>query len=550
MPIQSIITSSLEKIFPDKSPLPCSTRFTMLKDDVLSFQLALRPDLPNIVRTDAMITVDSPLAECIRVQRVDLVPSMLPVNDSTDGNILSDQPGLFPDLLTPLSEGKTFLLNRHWTAFWIEIETNASTIAGPSPITFTVDFVSFPDEQVVIQTEVEIVDAVLPKQDLMVTEWFHGDCIADYYQIPVFSETHWEYMRRQIQLGVRRGLTMILTPIFTPALDTVVGGERTTIQLVDVYRQEGVYSFGFEKLERWVRMCQDCGIEYFEMAHLYTQWGAKHCPKIMGYEDGSFKKLFGWEQDALGEDYRGFLSAFLPQLTKELERLGIEKKTVFHISDEPSENSLEQYNAVRAQVQEYLVDYPIMDAMSEYRFFTDGVCENPIIATDALTPFLEGQCPEDLWVYYCCGQGYLTSNRFFGMPSARNRIIGTQFYKYNVKGFLQWGFKFYNSCLSLRHINPFQVTDGEMAFPSGDPFVVYPGDGGEPLESIRMMVFHEALTDLRALKLLEQLTSREHVMALLEDGVAAPITFTQYPQDASYLLTLRLRVNQEIQAHM
>ena len=174
---------------------------------------------------------------------------------------------------------------------------------------------------------------VLPKQDLMVTEWFHGDCIADYYQIPVFSETHWEYMRRQIQLGVRRGLTMILTPIFTPALDTVVGGERTTIQLVDVYRQEGVYSFGFEKLERWVRMCQDCGIEYFEMAHLYTQWGAKHCPKIMGYEDGSFKKLFGWEQDALGEDYRGFLSAFLPQLTKELERLGIEKKTVFHISD-------------------------------------------------------------------------------------------------------------------------------------------------------------------------------------------------------------------------
>ena len=65
-----------------------------------------------------------------------------------------------------------------------------------------------------------------------------------------------------------------------------------------------------------------------------------------------------------------------------------------------------------------------------------------------------------------------------------------------------------------------------------------------------MMVFQEALTDLRALKLLEQLTSREHVMALLEDGIAAPITFTQYPQDASYLLTLRLRVNEEIQAHM
>ena len=547
MPIQSILTSSLEKVFPEKTPQPLSTRLTMLKDDVLSFQIALRPDYPGM-RVDAAITVDTPLADKLCIKRVDLVPSMLPVNDTRDGNFISDQPGLFPDLLTPLPNGRTFLLNRRWTSLWVEIETDAATAAGTYPITVTADVPDYPEEQAVIQTEVEIMDAVLPKQDLVVTEWFHGDCIADYYQIPVFSETHWDYMRRQIQLGARRGLNMILTPIFTPPLDTAVGGERTTIQLVDVYRDAGIYSFGFDKLERWVRMCQDCGIEYFEMAHLYTQWGAKHCPKIMGYADGRLVKLFGWEQDALSEAYRDFLTAFLPQLTAELSRLGIAERTVFHISDEPGEDCLEQYGAVRAQVQEYLKEYPIMDAMSEYRFFTQGVCHSPVIATNALTPFLEGECPEDLWVYYCCGQGYQTSNRFFGMPSARNRIIGTQFYKYSVKGFLQWGFNFYNSCLSLRHINPFQVTDADMAFPSGDAFVVYPGEGGEPLESLHMMVFHEALTDLRALKLLEQLTDRAHVMALLEDELPAPITFTQYPQDASYLLTLRLRVNEEIQA--
>ena len=44
MPIQAVLTSSLEKIFPDTTPVPCSTRLTMLQSDMLSFQIALRPD--------------------------------------------------------------------------------------------------------------------------------------------------------------------------------------------------------------------------------------------------------------------------------------------------------------------------------------------------------------------------------------------------------------------------------------------------------------------------------------------------------------------------
>ena len=550
MSIQIIRASSLEKIFPDQTPHPSHMRLSMLQNDVLSFQLALRPaDIPN-TRLEVSVRVDSPIASCISVRRVNLVPSMLPVSDTRDGNILSDRPGLYPDLLTPLPDGKSFLPRRLWTSFWIEIETDEHTAPGVHPVTVTFTPLSERVEPVSCCTEVEVIGTVLPEQELTVTEWFHGDCVADYYRVPVFSEEHWEYMRRQIQLGARRGLNMILTPIFTPALDTEVGKERTTIQLADIFYENGTYSFGFDKLERWVNMCRDCGIRFFEMAHLYTQWGAAHCPKILVWENGGLRRRFGWEQDALGAEYRDFLRAFLPALTDELKRLGIERQTVFHISDEPNESCLEQYRAARAQVTELLAGFPIMDAMSHYRYFTDGICETPIIATDALTPFLEGKCPKDLWVYYCCAQTYQVSNRFFGMPSARNRIIGLQFYKYRVKGFLQWGFNFYNSQLSRRHIDPFRVTDADMAFPSGDAFLVYPGENGEPLESLHMAVFYEAINDLRALLLLEKLTGREHVMALLEDGLDAPLTFAQYPTEDAWLLSLRRRVNEEIREHM
>lgn len=603
MVIQSVITSSLEKVFPEQTPAACTTPFTMLKNDTFSFQAALRPvSIPGSAemasssvlcqdgsaRADDSIPVKisaaSPVAAQISLRRVDLMPSTLPVNDTRDGNFISDKPGLYPDLLTPLEDGKCSLPGGMWTAFWIGIETTKNTPTGTFPITITINIdedkayskdisdqdsvsagllnisdssfelseeaktheIDKNNKIVILKTQIEVIDAVLPKQQLIVTEWFHGDCIADYYKIPVFSETHWEYMRRQICLGVRRGLNMILTPIFTPPLDTDIGGERTTIQLVGIEFKDGVYSFDFSRLERWVSMCLDCGIEYFEMAHLYTQWGAAHCPKIMVTEDGILKKRFGWDNDALGEDYRQFLNAFLPALTSELKRLGIGGRTVFHISDEPDESNLPQYQAAKAQVSGLLAGFPIMDAMSHYRYFTDGICETPIIATSALEPFLAGRRPADLWVYYCCAQNYRVSNRFFGMPSARNRIIGLQLYQYQVSGFLQWGFNFYNSQLSRRHIDPFAVTDADGAFPSGDSFLVYPGPDGEPLESLHMAVFYEALCDLRALRLLERLTSREHVLSLMEDGLDEPLTFTAYPRDAEFLLRLRERVNREI----
>ena len=84
------------------------------------------------------------------------------------------------------------------------------------------------------------------------------------------------------------------------------------------------------------------------------------------------------------------------------------------------------------------------------------------------------------------------------------------------------------------------------AFPSGDPFLVYPGSDGHPEESIRMMIHYEALTDLRALKLLASLTSKEHVMELIEGELAEPLTFKRYPKSDMYLITLRNRVNREI----
>ncbi|BFH15515.1 DUF4091 domain-containing protein [Paenibacillus melissococcoides] len=201
-------------------------------------------------------------------------------------------------------------------------------------------------------------------------------------------------------------------------------------------------------------------------------------------------------------------------------------------------------NAVEA-VSDLLAGFPMMEALSDYDFYQSGLVQVPVPANNHIDPFIENGV-KPLWTYYCCSQYREVSNRFFSsMPSARNRILSWQLYKFQADGFLHWGYNFYYSQYSRKPIDPFRTTDVAYAFPSGDAFLVYPGAEG-PLESIRLDVLREALQDLRALELLESYIGREAVIALIEEDLDEPLIFRTYPHSADWLLNKRMLVNERI----
>ena len=255
------------------------------------------------------------------------------------------------------------------------------------------------------------------------------------------------------------------------------------------------------------------------MSHFFTQWGAKYTPKIVVREAGREVKRFGWHVKANDPACREFLSALMPELLALLRRKGLEKRCFFSISDEPHLEQLDDYRAAVELVKPQL-----------------GLVENPIPANNHIEPFV-GHVRE-LWTYYCCGQEYRVPNRFIAMPSRRNRIMGVLAYVYDLAGFLQWGFNFYFSQYSRKLVDPFGSTDSDGAFPAGDPFLVYPGRGGEPLDSIRHEVFFDGLQDLRALRLLESKIGREAVLELIGER----LTMEEYPRRDEWLRGLRERV--------
>lgn len=543
--LETKILSSLEKVFADEELNAIEfNRGSMLQNEVYSFQIAYKWN--DFMMKQVEVSVISEISPWINIRRVGLIPSEMPCYADHDNNILRTTPGLYPDALMPMSAEGLTLLPHQWRSIWITVNPNEQVETGNYPITIIFKSPSG-DELGKVEFQLEVINAKLPQQSLIHTQWFHTDCLATWYGVEIFSEEHWTIIEKYIHTAVKHGINMILTPLFTPPLDTAVGGERPTVQLVDVEKQKDTYVFGFDKLKRWIDICLDNGVQYFEFSHLFTQWGAKHAPKIMAMENGELKRIFGWDTDAAGEDYKNFLSQFLPQLIRFIKQNGIENCSYFHVSDEPHLNHYESYKNASSIINKYIEGFPVIDALSDYRFYEKGLVKNPIPATNHLEPFLENNVP-NLWTYYCCGQYREVANRFFNMPSARNRILGIQLYKFNIHGFLQWGYNFWYSQYSRYPIDPFKVTDAGYAFPSGDAFMVYPGKDG-PIESLRLEVFYEALQDLRALKLLEELIGREETLKLLEEDPDNPITFKQYPTDSSWLLSKREQINRKIQEY-
>lgn len=541
-------TSSLNKtLITDREPPHTIDRLSCLKGEEVSYQIVCKMGYNRDAKALAKLTIESPLDAYITVREIGNVPSELPAyierEDAYDDDYITTSPGLFPDPLFEITDNTVELIPNFYRALWVTVKTSSDMEAGEYPIKITLQNAE-KEIYASVQMSLEVINAVLPPQKLIVTQWFHTDCLASYYQVDALSERHWEIIEEFIKTAADNGINMLLTPIFTPPLDTEIGRERPTVQLMDIDFDGETYLFDFSKLKRWIGICKKHGIQYLEMAHLFTQWGAKCTPKIVVNENGDTIKKFGWHVSADSEEYSMFLQQFLPALTAFLEEEGVAQNTYFHVSDEPHEPDKEAYRRARNMVKPLLKGYKIIDAFSDYTLYTEGLSDNPVVGLYKIKPYLENKVTP-LWAYYCCTHCSHVSNRFFAMPSARNRIIGLQLYKFDIEGFLQWGYNFYYSQLSRGLINPFLTTDARNAFPSGDPFSVYPGDG-KAIESIRLKVFKEALQDVQALQLLEQYIPKDEIIRMMEQDAGCVLEFDCYPKGAEFILNFREKVNRMI----
>lgn len=538
--IEFKLVSSLEKVFPDEGPKGKINALQGLLNERVSFQASWRDT--DISVCYCSLKVVSPISEYIKAYHVLGVPVVYPCPQDADDDYLRKTPGVYPDILAEIEKERLHIYGGHWETVWFDIDAPESLPAGDYPVKVQL----FDGENLLAEQETSYhrIGAALPKQTLIHTRWFHADALCSYYRVPMFSEEFWDICEKFLMGTKEIGQNCILTPIHTPPLDTLVGGERLTCQLVKIKKTEVGYEFDFSLFERFVALAKKCGIEYFEMAHLFTQWGAGHAPKIVAEVNGVETKIFGWETDATDPAYTAFLHAYLPAVIAETKKLGIADRCMYHISDEPNNGCLDAYMAARGSIADITKDLYMIDALSHVEFYEKGAVAHPVPANNAIKPFLAADI-KGLWTYYCCGQYKDVSNVFMAMPSRRTRILGAQLFKYNIAGFLQWAYNFYGCRYSEYPVDPYRQNDGDGFTPAGDCFIVYPGRDGSPLQSIRGRMVKQAIDDMRALQLLESFTGHDETVKIMENGET--VEFDVYPRTDEYLVSMRERVNAEIE---
>lgn len=544
------ITSSLEKALIDTRPeeYPVLERQSCLTGETVDFQLLVL-DTDGSIPTSRRLTVSvSGMPGDYSVREAVSVLCDLPTysHDTSRGTpyYTESRTGAYPDVLRQIDGGKYIRpVPGRTTSLWFTLTPQT---AGQHSISVTLyDGETAVSENTLLLT---VIPAELPEQRLIFTQWFHCDCLASYYNVPVFSERHWEIISEYMKCASKNGMNCILTPILTPPLDTEIGGERPTVQLISVKVTDNGYEFGFELLDRWIETAQNCGMKYFEISHLFSQWGAEFAPKVVAEKNGKTVRIFGWDTPGTGVEYTEFVSSMLPKLVKHLKDIGIADRCIFHISDEPNLDQLDGYVRAKSIVSPYLDGLKVADALSSVEFYKSGAVALPIPSNDHIEAFIEAGVPER-WTYYCCGQWDKVGNRFIAYPSSRNRILGVQLYKFDIRGFLQWGYNFWYSMGSRRLIDPYICQSADAQVPSGDPFSVYPSPDGTPLESLRQDVFREAILDISALELCERYIGRDAVIALIDDTAGYDLTFSHYPSEPEFILCLREKINAIIADH-
>lgn len=530
------IVSALEKIQPALTPPTTTPELHLAAGETGSLQIGFHSSDLN---DHFQLLISAPNVK-IAAYKAELVPVTTPAPENPDDGYLVTEPTLLPDVLHPLGNAESQLrisckaTHAGWNTLWVDF----TAVAGTHKVQF---YASHPyqigrsdvalqnasDGQAAEmitaspawqeQATLQVASLPLPQVKITNTQWFHADSLANYYGVEVWSETHWQIIEEHVASAARMGVNCLLTPLWTPPLDTAMGTYRTPTQLLEIIFEGGKYAFNFERARRWVKLLQKYGITDIEIPHFFTQWGAASTPRFyVGADSAEKQALFGWDEPAISSAYREFLKQLIPAVREFVATEVGEKHAWYHISDEPTREHLEAYQAAKAQVSDLLAGAQIIDALSDPDFLT--AVDIPVVATNHVHPFRKVGV-EPSWVYNCVAQDRLVANRFLAQRGTRHREIGFQLYKNGAAGILHWAFNFYNRQYSLGLVNPYADTAAGGAFISGDSFVVYPTPEGKVLESLRHRILRTAMNDLALCQVVEETCGKTAVLAAIDpDG--------------------------------
>ncbi|SNY99502.1 DUF4091 domain-containing protein [Flagellimonas pacifica] len=329
--------------------------------------------------------------------------------------------------------------------------------------------------------------------------WLNPSVIAEYYELPLWSESHWEMISKHLKDYASRGGRNLATTItHEPWLKPWIGNStRSQIEygyhsMVEWIRSEnGEWKFDYKVFDKYVALAMHYGIDgdinAFSMAPFKDTKQKIH---FLDKKDNLFKDL---ELDIHDDMFESLWIKFLSSFKEHLISKDLMERTFLGFDEKPEEDMKILLSTIEKTAPEFLdrimiaghpggTSYATNLSIS-YMFFPEQPLEHKAVVP--VIPTIGNRTGQDKrTTFYLCAEP-AHPNALTYSPAVESQLIPWLALKYNTDGYLRWS---YNNWTKDPFKNPV------FRHNQGDDYYVYPGKEG-PISSIRWELLKEGIED-------------------------------------------------------
>lgn len=357
--------------------------------------------------------------------------------------------------------------------------------------------------------QVEVADVDLPDVrdwKFYMNIWMNPGAIARYYDVPVWSDEHFERMKPYVADLAAHGQKTVVAPIVAkPWIDQTYTPYPSTVKWI---RNGDDYEFDFSVFDKYIQLHKELGIEQTIHCYSIVQGPEKEGKSLIAYTDAQSGEQVEMMTQIMDEEYVKAWGAFFKAFRAHLAERGWMDKTYIAFDEKPGEvmekmiDFLGEYapdfkTALAANTRNNL--FGSMDDLSlSVTFDERGVSEMapPERSAKEVVELLDPDEAENIddftaktitTFYVCCGPEF--PNTFAHSPLIESRMMGFFAMQGGYDGFLRWAYNDWSE-------NPYEHIQWQahITFPSADTYFVYPGENG-PVSSLRWEQLREGIQD-------------------------------------------------------
>lgn len=323
------------------------------------------------------------------------------------------------------------------------------------------------------------------------TNWFSLNNIASYHGVEKWSSEFWNILQKyalKMARGRQNVFWITLRDVFHTIDQSPVLDKKNLKKLIATFTKAGIYY-----------------IEFAPIAHRTNgDWSSKTLSS-------------NFDRTMLVNSDRGyaFYEKIFSQLKHIIEENNWQGRSLFHIADEPTDEVVEDYTKFTRHLKKYFPNSPILEASMTLGLsnIINNWCPQ-VQEYQKHKDFFENRKIEGdkVWVYTCLIPGGQWLNRLLDQHKLRQVYIGWSLAKFDLEGYLHWGFNHYNTKnpFSQSVVDHPQAPNTRNKLPAGDTHIIYPGNK-EPWGSLRFLSHRIGMEDAELFKKLKK-DKRKNIM--------------------------------------